>query len=86
MEALDIYKRFYDTATEYKPFFDLLNARARIAALEEMNRDMLSELIEFCKGNCDTCRMKSCHETCGLKQAKELIERATGHKIKEVLV
>jgi hypothetical protein len=49
--------------------------------------DMLNELINFCDYNCTDCSGKTegCSETCGLKNAKEIIERATGMKIQEVL-
>ena len=59
-----------------------INENARLIAAAP---DMLSELIEFCRGNCDICTMRPCLETCGLKQAKEIIERAAGRKIKEVI-
>jgi len=49
--------------------------------------DMLNELINFCDYNCTDCSGKTegCSETCGLKNAKEIIERATGMKMQEVL-
>lgn len=28
MDALGTYKRFYDTMTEYKPFFDMIESRS----------------------------------------------------------
>lgn len=58
------------------------NARLIAAAPE-----MLEELINFCRYNCTDCsgHIEGCSETCGLKNAKAIIEKATGLKIEEVL-
>lgn len=60
------------------------SANARLIAAAP---DMLNELINFCDYNCTDCsgQTEGCSETCGLKNAKEIIERATGMKMQEVL-
>ena len=63
---------------------DLFNARAQIAKLKELNRDMLEALI-------DAYKIIRHHEnpdypgSAELRAIKMLIERATGRKIEEVI-
>ena len=64
--------------------FDLLNARTRITALEELNQDMLKALT-------DAYKIIRQHEnpdypgSAELRAIKTIIERATGRKIEEVI-
>ena len=57
----------------------------RIRKLEAQNAAMLTELIDFCRGNCDTCELQECTDTCGLIGAKNIIETIEGRPIEEVL-
>ena len=57
----------------------------RIRKLEAQNAAMLTELIDFCRGNCDTCELQECTDTCGLIGAKNIIETIEGRKIEEVI-
>lgn len=59
--------------------------KSRIAELEAQNAAMLTELIDFCRGNCDTCELQECTDTCGLIGAKNIIETIEGRPIEEVL-
>ena len=62
----------------------------RITHCKNISIEMLDVLIEFCRDNCNdcgfTCDDKSDIITfCGLKEAKQIIEKATGLTIEEVI-
>lgn len=46
--------------------------------------EMLEVLIEFCEVNCTECNI-ACGTHCSLYDSKNIIERATGLKIEEIL-
>jgi len=54
----------------------------------EMKNEMLDILISFCDGNCGVvgyCEEAKCHDTCALRETKDVIERATGLSIDEAI-
>ncbi|HNX82645.1 MAG TPA: hypothetical protein PKL77_10935 [Candidatus Omnitrophota bacterium] len=51
--------------------------------------EMLDILISFCDSNCGVmgyCEESKCHDTCALREAKDIVERATGLTIGEAIV
>ena len=55
--------------------------------MKNINTEMLNELINFCRYNCSDCsqKTKKCFKFCGLKNARKIIEKATGKKIDDIL-
>ena len=78
--VIDLLSEIYDTDIAAAP--DMAD---RIRELEAQNAAMLTELIDFCRGNCDTCELQECTDTCGLIGAKNIIETIEGRPIEEVL-